>query len=264
MPWSIERDGNVAVVTMNSHKVNVQNRRFFQDMHDAFDRLECDFADAAIVLTAAGSTFSAGLDFEASFEALASTDLGVIERFFADYRATNMRLFEYPRPTVAAINGHAFAGGLITALSCDQRVCAGDARLCLNEVPIGIPMPAAYIEIIRHALGTPVASLLTLTGKEITPVEARALGVVHAVTGAAELIPAALTMARAVPPDCFDAYACSKRALQAPALERIAGAAAMHDSELAPLLTADHNVRARARRYEQIKGKAPAWARRAT
>jgi enoyl-CoA hydratase len=54
---------------------------------------------------------------------------------------------------VAAIDGHAYAGGVITALDCDYRAAARDAQFSLNEVPIGIPMPAAYVEIIRYAMG---------------------------------------------------------------------------------------------------------------
>src|SRR5262249_51207159 len=66
----------------------------------------------------------------------------------------------------AAVNGHAIAGGLITALVCDFRVAAcNPARFGLNEVPIGIPMPAAYVEIIKYALGDQVAALATLRGK---------------------------------------------------------------------------------------------------
>ena len=67
-----------------------------------------------------------------------------------------MRLFTYPRPTVAAINGHAFAGGLITAAVCDHRIAiTGDASFGLNEVPIGIPMPAVYVRMLAYASGEP-------------------------------------------------------------------------------------------------------------
>jgi enoyl-CoA hydratase/carnithine racemase len=63
--------------------------------------------------------------------------------FFADLHGACDRLFQYPRPTVAAVDGHAIAGGLITALDCDFRVVARKpARFGLNGVPIGIPMPA--------------------------------------------------------------------------------------------------------------------------
>jgi enoyl-CoA hydratase/carnithine racemase len=60
---------------------------------------------------------------------------------------------------VAAINGHAYAGGLITALGCDQRIASeGALQFSLNEVPIGIPMPAVYCEIIKYAIGPRAAS----------------------------------------------------------------------------------------------------------
>jgi enoyl-CoA hydratase len=76
-----------------------------------------------------------------------------------------MRLFTYPRPTVAAVNGHAFAGGLITAAVCDYRVAVAEgARFGLNEVPIGIPMPAVYARILAYAWGEPVAARACLFG----------------------------------------------------------------------------------------------------
>jgi enoyl-CoA hydratase len=84
---------------------------------------------------------------------------------FDAYRATNLRLFAHPRPTVAAINGHAYAGGLITALGCDYRIASeGAIQFSLNEVPIGIPKPAVYCEIIKHAVGPRAASELALFG----------------------------------------------------------------------------------------------------
>jgi enoyl-CoA hydratase len=59
-----------------------------------------------------------------------------------------------PKATVAVINGHAYADGLITALDCDRRIAGeGPLQFSLNEVPIGIPMPAVYCEIIKHAVG---------------------------------------------------------------------------------------------------------------
>ena len=64
-----------------------------------------------------------------------------------------------------AINGHAYADGLITALGCDYRVASeGALQFSLNEVPIGLPMPAVYCEIIKHAVGPRAASELGLFG----------------------------------------------------------------------------------------------------
>jgi len=149
MTWDIEVKDGCAVVYMNTNKVNVQNERFFPDLHGAFDRLERDFSELPVVLTGTGDVFSAGIDFQYSFEIFGSGSLDTIREWYRAYRETNLRLFKYPRPTVAAVNGHAIAGGLITALDCDFRIAARKpAKFGLNEVPIGIPMAAAYVEII--------------------------------------------------------------------------------------------------------------------
>ena len=166
MAWQIDVVDECAVVRMNTNKVNVQNDQFFADLHGAFDRLEREFQDLPVVLTGQGDVFSAGIDFQYSFDIFGSGSEDKIRQWYRAYRETNLRIFTYPRPTVAAVNGHAIAGGLITALDCDFRVAARKpAKFGLNEVPIGIPMPAAYVEIIKYALGDQVGALTTLRGK---------------------------------------------------------------------------------------------------
>ena len=183
MSWTIEQRGRVAVVTMTTNPVNAQNRAFFADLHEAFDRLERDHAESPVVLTGTGARFSAGLDLGEHFPLFAG-DPAAVASWFHVYRATNMRLFTYPRPTVAAVNGHAFAGGLITAAVCDYRVAVADgARFGLNEVPIGIPMPAVYVRMLGYAWGEPVAARACLLGEVFTPAQAHALGMMH------ELVP---------------------------------------------------------------------------
>jgi enoyl-CoA hydratase/carnithine racemase len=83
---------------------------------------------------------------------------------------SDMRLFTYPRPTVAAVNGDAFAGALITAAVCDHRVAvAEDAKFGLNEVPIGIPMPAVYVRMLAYAWGEPAARARAYSAKSSLP-----------------------------------------------------------------------------------------------
>jgi enoyl-CoA hydratase len=261
MSWDLERVDDVVIVRMTGAKANSQNDVFFDDLHAAFDRLETEFADCAVVLTSAESCFSAGIDFESAFAILASSDFAMMADWIRRYQATNLRLWRYPRPTVAAINGHAYAGGVITALDCVYRLTVEGARFSLNEVPIGIPMPAIYVEIIRYALGEPVAALTTLFGQEYDARDALGLGIVHGVSDPEQLLAAAVAMASAVSPDAFEAYAFSKHALQGPALERIETVAARLDDELPALMSSDAAVRARARRYAEIKGRAPSWTR---
>jgi enoyl-CoA hydratase/carnithine racemase len=182
MSWELERADDVVIVRMTGTKANVQNEVFFKDLHAAFDRLESEFTDCAVVLTSADACFSAGIDFESAFAILASSDHAMMADWIRRYQATNLRVWSYPRPTVAAINGHAYAGGVITALDCDYRVAADGVRFSLNEVPIGIAMPAVYVEIIRFAVGDPAAALTTLFGREYDTADALRLGFVHAVT----------------------------------------------------------------------------------
>jgi enoyl-CoA hydratase len=260
MPWEIKKKGHVAIVTMNTNPLSFQNEAFFRDLDEAFDRLEADHPECAVILTGTGNTFSAGLDFNESFSVFGSGDPKRFMKWFDRYRATNLRIFSYPRPTVAAINGHAYAGGLITALNCDFRISAeGRYDYCLNEVPIGIPMPAVYLEIIRYAVGTSVASRASLFGEKFDAQAALKLGIVHEVVSPAALIDRAITKASSIAPESFDAYQFSKSALQAATLEAIQRLDRSHDRSIGKIICSKKSLRSLAARYEEIKGKRPGW-----
>jgi enoyl-CoA hydratase/carnithine racemase len=255
--WTIERrTEHVALVTMNTNKANAQNPTFFDDLHRAFDRLESEFNDCSVVLTGAGRVFSAGLDFDYHFPLFARRSIKEVDAWFEVYRATNLRIFTYPRPTVAAINGHAYAGGLITALDCDLRIAAeGDLQFALNEVPIGIPMPAVYCEIIKYAVGAPWASELTLFGQVYDLAGAQRMGIVNRIVPPERLIGEAVAWAGAVEPGCHPAYVFSKRALQAATVRAIDDAGRLDLDLLARGMTDPESLRAHARRYREFKGR---------
>jgi enoyl-CoA hydratase len=259
--WSIERrPQHVALVTMNTNKANAQNPTFFEDLHRAFDHLEAKFNDCGVVLTGTGRVFSAGLDFDHHFPLFARRSTREVDAWFEAYRTTNLRIFTYPRPTVAAINGHAYAGGLITALDCDLRIAAaGDLQFALNEVPIGIPMPAVYCEIIKYAVGTSSASEMTLFGQVYDLAAAQRMGVVNRIVPPERLIEEAVAWAGAVEPGCHPAYAFTKRALQAVALRAIDDARRLDLDLLASRMTDPGSLRAHARRYRELKGRDPTW-----
>jgi enoyl-CoA hydratase len=148
------------------------------------------------VLTGTGTRFSAGLDLGEHFPLFAGDPVQVAS-WFADYRASNMRLFTYPRPTIAALNGHAFAGGLITAAVCDHRIAVADnnIKFGLNEVPIGIPMPAVYVRMLAFVWGEPVATRACLLGEIFTPTQAYRMGMVHELIDADALLDRAVEIA---------------------------------------------------------------------
>jgi enoyl-CoA hydratase len=256
MAWEIEVVNECAVVRMNTNKVNVQNDRFFADLHGAFDRLEREFAELPVVLTGQGDVFSAGIDFQYSFDVFGSGSHDRIREWYREYRETNLRIFKYPRPTVAAVNGHAIAGGLITALDCDFRIAARKpVKFGLNEVPIGIPMPAAYVEIIKYTLGDQVGALATLRGKLYGLEEAERLGFFHEVVEPDKLLPTAIGYARCITPDCNTAYAMSKKALQDSVLRQIEERTVALDEAIPAGMGDAGNRRAQDRRRQEIMHK---------
>ena len=259
MSWEIERRDRVAVVTMNTNKVNAQNHEFFADLHEAFDTLEREHADSPVVLTGKDGRFSAGLDLDQHFQLFAG-DRDAVADWFRVYRATNMRLFTYPRPMVAAVNGHAYAGGLITAAVCDYRVCVDDgARFGLNEVPIGIPMPAVYVRMLAYAWGDPVAARASLFGEIYSPQQALELGMVNELVPAGEVLDRAVGVADLTPEDCLQSYAFTKRACQAGALRDIAELSDPLDEELPDGMTHKQSRLAHRRYWEQLKGRPARW-----
>jgi enoyl-CoA hydratase len=259
MSWTIERRGRVAVVTMNTNKVNAQNRAFFADLHEAFDILEREHPDSPVVLTGTDGRFSAGLDLDEHFRLFAG-DRDAVASWFQNYRATNMRLFTYPRPTVAAVNGHAYAGGLVSAAFCDYRVAVDEnARFGLNEVRIGIPMPAVYVRMLAYAWGDSVAARASLTGEVFSSQQAHELGMVHELVAADAVVDRAVAVAEMTPEDCLGAYAFTKRACQASALRDIAELCDELDTELPDGMTADESRQAHRRYWRELKGSPAPW-----
>jgi enoyl-CoA hydratase len=132
------------------------------------------------------------------------------------------RLFAEPRPVVAAINGHAIAGGCVLALMCDVRIMAdGDFKIGLNEVQLGIGLPAIVTEALRIAV--PPASLvpLAMQGELVSPARARELGLVHEVVATPELLLHATARARALAANPPAGVRHVKQALRLPARDAI-------------------------------------------
>ncbi len=217
--WTIEQIDEVAVVTMTSNKVNALDDDFFSDLQSAIAELQ-SAPPLPIVLTGTGSCFSAGLNLLELYEFDRTTLAAFVDRL----SETLLAWFSLPRPTVAAVNGHAIAGGCVIALACDLRIAvdSDDAQIGLNEVQVGIPFPGVPFEITRHALSPTRLREVTLTGALYTPEEARARGLVDEIVEPEALLARAIAVAHTIAPDSLEAYATIKAHLLAPTLERIA------------------------------------------
>jgi enoyl-CoA hydratase len=255
MSWGVERRGDVVLVTMRSNPVNRMNPRFFDDLHQALDTVEAEHPTLPLVLTAEGATFSAGLDFDDAFPRFARNDTQEMRAWFDRFRATLLRVFTLPRRTVAAINGHAFAGGLILAVSCDYRLAAaGPARFAINEVPVGIPMPATYTEMVRYAAGSRATAEAILGGQVYGVEAALERGFLHQVVPPERLLDEALAQAGLISPDSFSAYAVSKKILLRPTLQRIEASQELDELAMRTVMAPD-SVRAQKAAFAKLKKK---------
>lgn len=187
-----------------------------------------------ILLTGAGDVFSAGLDLK-EVAAIASLDdtrrlIGALERLVE-------ALFLYPGPTVAAVNGHAIAGGCVLALCCDRRVMTSRAgvRMGLNEVALGLAFPPRTFAMIRAQLPAPVAERVMLGAELHEAGAAQALGLVDEVAGDARA--AAATRLEALARLPRDAYARAKASLRGEALRLSADEERRFEAETLPLWT---------------------------
>jgi enoyl-CoA hydratase len=180
----IEPSGDVAVLPMRAGKANAIGSAFLDRLSAQLDEVEASGA-AALVLTGEGRAFSAGLDLPE----IAALDRSSLERFIRRFSEVMLRVFALPVPVVAAINGHAIAGGCVLAMQADVRLAAdGDYRIGLNEVAIGLGLPAVVLETLRCQVSPGSLGPVALEGRLLRPGEARELGLVEAVLPPAVLL----------------------------------------------------------------------------
>ncbi|MEE4185278.1 MAG: enoyl-CoA hydratase/isomerase family protein [Gammaproteobacteria bacterium] len=147
----------------------------------------------AIVLTGNTGIFSAGLDVRELMEASRNSVTVFWDRFFKLTHA----LLNCPVPVVAGITGHAPAGGAVLAIHCDYRIAAaGEFKLGLNEVQVGLAVPEVILQVLRHVVGARQAGHLAIRGLMLSPAEALNIGLVDEVVSPDEVCQRAVSYAR--------------------------------------------------------------------
>src|SRR5258706_12026120 len=157
---TLGRVDSIAVLTMAHGKANAMDIALMREMRRLM--VEVIPSDArAIVITANGPIFSAGVDLME----LAQGGRPYLEEFLPELSGALRLVFTTDKPVVAAVNGHAIAGGCILACACDYRLMArGSGRIGVPELRVGVPFPMVPAEITRHALGTARAQRAMLVG----------------------------------------------------------------------------------------------------
>ena len=203
------RDG-VAVVRIEHGKANALDMELMGDLSAALQQLRQGGTTAA-VLTGTGNIFGAGVDLFRVLDggdAYAREFVPELARFLGD-------LFQFPLPLVAAVNGHAVAGGCIVACACDYRIMAeGKGTIGVPELLVGVPFPTVAIEVMRFAVPQHELQALIYTGRTCGAEEALRRGLVNEIAAPDQLLTRAREMARqlgAIPGAVFTA---TKRALR--------------------------------------------------
>jgi enoyl-CoA hydratase len=195
---------------------------------EAFSReLDATTDARAVILTGTGSIFSAGVDL---FR-LTAEGTEYLRRFLALLSELLVKLFSYPKPVIAAVNGHAIAGGCILVLAADYRLMAeGEGRIGVPELLVGVPFPTVPLEVVRFVVPADHIQSLIYMGRTLLPRDALAQGLLDEVVDPDALDERAQRVAHqfaAIPPEAFR---LTKQYLRAAALERMTRADGRHDA----------------------------------
>src|SRR5215813_2600821 len=136
----IEREGAVSMLRIEHGKVQAMDLELMTAFSETLDELR-SLRPGAVILTGTGSAFSAGVDLPRLLEG--GTDY--VKKFVPTLCDCIQKLFAFPRPVIAAVNGHATAGGCILVCACDYRIMAeGSGRLGVPELLVGVAFPKQY------------------------------------------------------------------------------------------------------------------------
>ncbi|MFL5065134.1 MAG: enoyl-CoA hydratase/isomerase family protein [Xanthobacteraceae bacterium] len=202
----IAHRGRVAVMTLAHGKANALDSELCTDIVARFEELKPSTAQA-VVLTGTAKIFSAGVDLKRAVEGGAAylrDFLPVLSRAFAT-------VFFYPKPVVAAVNGHAIAGGCVLACAADRRLMAlGTGTMGVTELLVGVPFPTIAFEIMRFATAPQDFEETMFTGATYAPEAARERGFVHELVAPERLLDRAVAAAETLAALSPAAFALTK------------------------------------------------------
>jgi enoyl-CoA hydratase/carnithine racemase len=177
----VERQGRLAVLRMDKARGNAIDEPFAEDMLAACRTAAEDGNVHGVLLASAHpKLFCPGLDLPTLFQ----YDRPSMSRFMEKFGDAVIALFSMRKPVVAAIAGHAVAGGCVLALTADHRILRRGSQIGLNEVRVGLPLPWSVALLLKSAVPPGALSRVALLGENFADEEARAIGLVHEVRDA--------------------------------------------------------------------------------
>jgi enoyl-CoA hydratase len=213
----IQKRGEMGIFRMDYGMGNAFDVEFCEEIVKQLDDLS-QSAVRALVITGQGRMFSAGVDL---FRIL-NGGSAYIRTFLPALTKAFETLFCFEKPVVAAINGHAIAGGCVLACAADQRLMALDSgRIGIPELLVGVPFPTVALEIVRMVVAPAQFRTLVYGGATLSPKEAKEIGIVDATVGPEELLDRAVAMAECLASIPQEVFTITKHQIRDPVMKRI-------------------------------------------
>ncbi len=184
MSLTLETQGGMAVIRMDDGKVNALDNQWFKKMLSLLDEVEASSAHTLVLMGRSG-IFSGGLNIKwlPTMNALDQTEFSQL------FPGTLIRLYQFPKPTIAALTGHGIAGGCLLACACDQRIAvAGDYNLAMNEVLINMTIPGWAIQIVKDVVPKPQVNDFLNLAEFMSFSRARELGIIRKIYDNTDLL----------------------------------------------------------------------------
>ena len=187
------KDKGITTVALSRGKVNAINETVVDELTDCFRELAEDGDTRAVILTGEGKFFTFGFDIPEFL----SYPRDAFVRYLTKFTDLYTDLFLFPKPVVAALNGHTIAGGCMFSISCDYRLMVpGKAKIALNEINFGSSLFAGSVEMMKFWVGAKNAERAVCTGNMYSADEALRMGLIDQIVAPEDLEAEADNVAR--------------------------------------------------------------------
>lgn len=188
-------DSYIAIITIDNPPMNPLTKEVWEQLEKVLDELELEKEEVRVlILTGKGKAFVAGADIK-SFQELTQEEAKVRLR---KAKRRYLKLEQFEKPVICAINGYCFGGGLELAMCCDIRIASSNAQLGQPEINIGIIPGGGGTQRLPRLVGEGIAKELIFSGKPISAQRAAEIGLVNKVVAPEKLIEEAMEMANLI------------------------------------------------------------------
>jgi enoyl-CoA hydratase len=172
----LEKDGRLATLRLDKARGNAIDMPLCRELLRVTRELGADDGVGGVLLASAHpKLFCPGLDLVT----LLTYDRNALREFMEVFSEAVEELYAFPKPAVAALAGHAVAGGCVLALTADHRILRRGVQIGLNELKIGVPLPWSVAVLLRSSVPPQSLSEVALLGTSVADERALALGLVH-------------------------------------------------------------------------------------